>query len=153
MARIKIKGNAKKLKNPLIKEALEFFSKKLLKRIDRNVIIVVKLKKDLYKKTGNFGHATYTDDDARNHREFEIEVDAGLGPVFFMRTLAHEMVHIKQYARKELVDVRYGNYQKWNGFLINDHMVDYFDLPWEREAHIMEKQLYEEWKLHRDRNQ
>ena len=89
----------------------------------------------------------YTDDDARNHnhREFEIEVDSGLGRVFLLRTIAHELTHVKQYARKELVDGDC-NYQKWNKVLYNEKVVGYKNLPWEAEARLLEKQLYEMWK-------
>lgn len=145
MARIRIRGKAKKVKTSEIRAATVFFSDKLLQRLSKNVFIDLKLREGLYKRTGHFGEAMWTDDEARNHREFEVDVDAGLGPVFLFRTLAHEMVHVRQWARNQLIDTRYGNYQKWNGFLINEKLVAYQDLPWEREAHALEKTLYAEW--------
>lgn len=45
-----------------------------------------------------------------------------------MSTLAHELVHVKQFARKELTE----NLQYWKG---NDHSdTDYWDQPWEKEG-------------------
>lgn len=151
MAKIKIIGSAKKVKTRSVCSAAEFFCDYLLKRLSRNVYVEIKLKKNLYKNTKCFGFATWLDEESRNHREFEIELDAGLGPVFLFRTLAHELVHVRQYARKQLIDVQYGNYQKWNGVMFNEHMVDYKKLPWEIEASNLEKELYNLWKEHLER--
>jgi len=147
MAQIKIHGTPKKVDKKEIKEAASFFCDYLMKRLSKNVLVVIKLKKDLYKQSKCFGFAMYTDDDAKNHnhREFEIEVDSGLGRVFLLRTIAHELTHVKQYARKELVDGDC-NYQKWNKVLYNEKVVGYKNLPWEAEARLLEKQLYEMWK-------
>jgi len=51
-----------------------------------------------------------------------------------MQTLAHEMVHAKQFLRKELD----GNLWKKRNY----DNVKYDDQPWEKEANKMEKQLY-----------
>jgi hypothetical protein len=60
-----------------------------------------------------------------------------------LETVAHEMVHVKQYARKELVD------QDMDGvcFLgkkINPD-VEYWDKPYEIEAHGREVGLFIRW--------
>lgn len=125
-----------------------FFCDHLLKRLSKNVTVVIKLKNNLYKKTRCFGLATWTDDDAKRnkHREFEIELEANMGPVFMIRTIAHELVHVKQYARGELVDPCYGNYQMWQGQMFNEHFFSWKELPWEKEAIHLEKELYNMWK-------
>ena len=51
-----------------------------------------------------------------------------------MQTLAHEMVHAKQFLRKELD----GNLWKKRNY----DNVEYDDQPWEKEANKMEKRLY-----------
>jgi len=51
-----------------------------------------------------------------------------------MQTLAHEMVHAKQFLRKELD----GNSWKKRNY---DH-IEYEDQPWEKEANKLEKKLY-----------
>ena len=56
--------------------------------------------------------------------------------------LAHEMVHVKQYAKGEMKDFVYGNRVKFKGSIINDNIVEYWDQPWEIEAHGKEKGLY-----------
>jgi hypothetical protein len=97
--------------------------------------------------------ATWTDIDAKNHnhREFEVEIEADLGPVYLLRTLAHELVHVKQYARKELVDMCSGNYQMWNKVMYNENLVGYKNLPWEKEAIEREKELYKLWAEHKSK--
>lgn len=154
MAQIILHGHPKKITRQEIIQCASFLSDYLLnKRLSKNVKIVIKLKNNLYKRSKCFGSTIYTDDDARNdrHREFEIEMESNLGPVFMLRTLAHELVHVRQYARGQLVDPAYGRYQKWRGVMFNENMVDYNDLPWEKEAMQLEKELYELWKQHRDR--
>jgi hypothetical protein len=56
--------------------------------------------------------------------------------------LAHEMIHVKQYAKGELKDYLRVNKSKWKGQIIDPEEVDYWDQPWEIEAHEKEKGLY-----------
>lgn len=154
MAQIILHGTPKKLTRQEIIQSASFFCDHLLKkRLSNNVKVVIKLKNNLYKRTKCFGFTLYTDDYARSdrHREFDIELESNLGPVFMLRTLAHEIVHVRQYARGQLVDPAYGNYQKWQGVMFNEHLVEYKDLPWEKEAIQLEKELYELWVQHCDR--
>ena len=52
-----------------------------------------------------------------------------------MSTLAHELVHVKQFARGELTE----NLQYWKG---KDHSeTEYWDQPWEKEARRLQIQL------------
>jgi hypothetical protein len=55
-----------------------------------------------------------------------------------METVAHEMVHVKQYAKGELTE------QSWQGKLINPKQ-EYWDQPWEIEAHGREVGLFIQW--------
>lgn len=57
-----------------------------------------------------------------------------------MQTLAHEMVHVKQYFRKELDGT--GCKFKWKGR--NADGYQYENQPWEREAFKREESLYNE---------
>ena len=58
------------------------------------------------------------------NREFEIEVANNLSLKELVTTICHEMVHVKQYARKETCG--YG--EKWKGKKINPKTA-YYDLP------------------------
>ena len=57
-----------------------------------------------------------------------------------MQTLAHEMVHVKQYFRNELDGT--GMNFKWKGRNANGYK--YENQPWEREAFKREEGLYKE---------
>jgi hypothetical protein len=153
MAKIVLHGHPKKItRQELIQSAAFFCDHLLSKRLSKNVKIVIRLKNGYYKGTDCFGSCTYTDDDARSdrHREFDIEMDSDFGRPFMLRTLAHELVHVKQYVRGQLIEMN-GPYQKWNGVMFSDKKVPYKELPWEKEALRLEKELYELWKQHRDR--
>lgn len=74
-------------------------------------------------------------------REFEIEVDRTLRLRKLLETVAHEMVHVKQYARREL----HPSNNTWMGKTYNPAKTSYWDLPWEIEAHGREVGLFVRW--------
>lgn len=96
-----------------------------------NIIIKLKSTKDA------MGYCLELDD----NRSFEIEVDKTLRLRRLIETVAHEMVHVKQYARREL----HPAHSKWMGKTINPKKVSYWDLPWEVEAHGREVGLFIRW--------
>ena len=70
------------------------------------------------------------------NREFEIEVDRKLGTLAMASTIAHELVHVKQYARREID----GYNMAWKKQPVPEG-TPYAELPWEIEAYQMEKDL------------
>lgn len=71
-------------------------------------------------------------------REFEIELKRHRSLRSTLKTLAHEMVHVKQYAKGELNrDVN-----TWFGTYINTKDTPYHMLPWEAEAWMLDEGLY-----------
>ena len=75
-------------------------------------------------------------------REFIIEINANQTPEEIIKTLAHEMVHVKQYVYGELNEEG----TIWFNVLCDD--LDYENQPWEIEAHDVTDVLYEEWLLY-----
>lgn len=59
-------------------------------------------------------------------------------------TLAHELVHAKQFLRGELIS--YGKII-WMKRDFSKIKLDYFDLPWEVEAYELERDLFEKYWL------
>ena len=58
-----------------------------------------------------------------------------------LKTLGHELVHVKQYAKGELTTDRYGAL-RYNGVHYDPQtLLDYFELPYEIEAYGREKGL------------
>ena len=79
---------------------------------------------------------------SESNREFEIEVDKRLRKNQFISTVIHEMVHVWQYATKQLTQK--GCKEFWRGKDYTDAY--YSNQPWERQALRMEKQLLKEFK-------
>jgi len=84
-----------------------------------------------------YGYCLELDD----KRSFEIEVHRGLRLRTLLETVAHEMVHVKQFARREL----HPSMDTWYGKTYNPKKVSYWDLPWEIEAHGREVGLFIRW--------
>ena len=139
----------KKLK--LLEDSVCFYAVKLMgTRLSVNLEINITSKKI----DGNtLGFCTYEDDNVKP-RSFEIELSNKIKCVEeLFKTLAHEMVHVKQYARGEMKDrYRPAYKQIWMGEEVNTNKVHYYDLPWEIEAHGREHGLFirfvETYKLH-----
>ena len=79
---------------------------------------------------------------SESNREFEIEVDKRLGKNQFISTVIHEMVHVWQYATKQLTQK--GCKEFWRGKDYTDAY--YSNQPWERQALLMEKSILKEYK-------
>ncbi len=68
--------------------------------------------------------------------EIHVEVLRDIDEEEIIKTLAHEMVHVKQYACKQLTDAP-NHMMKWKGQLL-----PYEDnAPWEQEAYSREQEL------------
>jgi len=90
---------------------------------------------------GLYGCCDWNDSNHRA-RNFTITVNPNLGKRNMLLVLAHEMVHVKQYAKGEMKDYLRVTRVKWKGEIYNDEQIDYWDHPWEIEAHGREKGLY-----------
>ena len=105
---------------------VEFCVKMLMPRM-RTLDITVRL----CKPQGAMGYCLETDND----RTFEIELDKTQSMRNLLETLAHEMVHVKQYSRKELKE----DFPRTLWF--NKEYNDGRCYPWEREAWDMQSIL------------
>jgi len=79
---------------------------------------------------------------SESNREFEIEVDKRLQKNQFISTVIHEMVHVWQYATKQLTQK--GCNEFWRGKDYTD--ISYSKQPWERQAYRMEESILKEYK-------
>ena len=75
------------------------------------------------------------------NREFEVELYKKQSLRRLLETVAHEVVHVKQYARRELT----GDGFCWLGKTYSPKKVAYWDQPWEVEAHGREVGLFVRW--------
>ena len=122
-----------------------FYGEELLgKRMAKNIYLDIKLTKDMKKKEGAYGYCHIVDDSLSKPREFMIELDTSMRHSFenILIWLAHEMVHLKQFVRKELWDYETGRVQ-WKSRTYGK--VHYDDQPWEVEAYRLEGILYDQF--------
>ena len=128
---IRIQGGTKNQKK-YVRSMVKFCTKTLMPRM-KTLDITIKLTSP----NGAMGYCLELD----NNRTFEIEADRKLRMRKLLETIAHEMVHVKQYARRELHPV----HETWCGKTYNPKKVSYWDLPWEIEAHGREVGLFVRW--------
>jgi len=126
---VSVKGGSKSQKLHT-KKMVEFCAKTMMPRM-KNLDITV----NLCKPDGALGYCLELD----NNREFEIEIDRSQSLRKLLETVAHEMVHVKQYARRELNANIDGC---WMGKTVDPKKTNYWDLPWEIEAHGRETGLF-----------
>jgi hypothetical protein len=115
---------------PYLYRAADFFARELITktRIRNNCVITIRFVSDLEV----FGAAEIVGYNTRKQaREFLVEIHPGLGARTIFETLAHEFVHVKQYAYNELDDCL----SVWKGTPVDSDTVDYWNHPWEIEAH------------------
>lgn len=128
-----------------IKSLVEFCAEKLIPRV-HNLDIRVHLK-DLSKSDAYGFCSSDPDGDAERQdrpRVFEIEIHRNMRLRKILETLCHEMVHVKQYARGELYQSSRTAKHRWQGRWVSDNQ-DYWDHPWEIEAHGRECGLFIRW--------
>jgi len=120
---------------PYVKRAAQFYAQELMSdKMLENIFVRIKFND----KINAYGYASVEDyNDSGKPREFEIEIHSGIGGYDILKTLAHEMVHIKQYAYCDLNE----HLTRWKGIRISDDL-DYYNHPWEIEAHGMEVGLF-----------
>ena len=107
-----------------------FCIKKLMPRM-RNLEINIHIKN--FGKDTACGYALAADNaDSSRPREFDIEVNRSLRLKTLLSTVAHEMVHVKQYVKEQLPCVAEDN-------------VHYWDKDSEVEAHGRETGLFIRW--------
>lgn len=127
------------------KQAVKFYAEFLLgKRLSSNISVQIKfndktLSKDLY------GFCDWNCD-KKTPRNFIVSIQPNLTKKMTLFVLAHEMVHVKQYAKGELKDMIRSNMVKYLGELYDDEKISYWNHPWEQEARNNELILYREFK-------
>jgi len=112
----------------IAEKVIQFCIKEMMPRV-RTLYIELKIKK----MTGDaVGYCMMGDD----NREIEIECSKDLTLKDFVTTVAHEMVHAKQYYRKEMD----GESMRWKKAKVKEG-TNYWDLPWEKEAYRLQDKL------------
>ena len=132
--------NAQKRKLAL--NAISFFRQQLFQNNKRlNTLITVTLR---FQKIGDAWGICDHHDVGIKPREFTILINSELTEVKdIITTVAHEMVHVWQYATGKLRDYEAPVHRYEND--LYDADMSYRDMPWEVEARQLEKVLYKLW--------
>lgn len=146
--RIQIRGKNSKISRDEYKFALKWMlslvvSKKLLNNL--HVIL------EFLEERGLKGSTECVDSEYRP-RHFRIRIDPNLTRTAQLKTLAHELVHVKQFAMCEMRYTKYREWIKWYKQSIHSEETDYWDLPWEIEAFGREYGIYIRYVEHTSKN-
>jgi hypothetical protein len=119
-----------------IEKAARFYAKELLSpRLLPYIEVDIEMRTTI-RDLGNCMVTYYND--WYKAREFEMQIKRHRSLKTTLSTLAHEFVHLKQFAYGELNCAN----TKWKGQHIDTENISYYDLPWEVEASSMERVLY-----------
>lgn len=122
---------------PFIEKSIEYYAEKLIpdKRTRNSITINVVFDDDL----DALAYCQIADYNSRKRpNRFIIELHKNLGSRRILDSLAHEMVHVKQYVFGELDD----NQMQWKGKKCDGNKIDYYERPWEFEANGKEEGLF-----------
>jgi hypothetical protein len=139
---VSVRGAKDRELTKLLKLAADSFANKLFSpQLLKNLILKIMVKPATNMVAG--GYCNIADDDEGTHpRIFDIEIAKTKKKIHMFTVLAHEMVHMKQFATGEMKD-RYVKTQYvtvWRGDKYEDD-VSYWDQPWEIEAYGLENSL------------
>ena len=126
--------NGNKVQNAVARSVAQHCINKLMPRM-RTLDISILFKK-IPPQENTIGTCLMQD----NNRTFEIERQKGLSFDEIVKTVCHEMVHVKQYARNEMTDSTWKGKLRWRNRFIKKN-TSYSKLPWEREAYRKQKTL------------
>lgn len=120
-------------------DAVNFFSDQLFStKLSKHLVIELELKSN-FKDHGDCEVLEYNSQ--RKPRSFKIRLRKKKSYKSLIKTLAHELVHVKQFALGEMSEF----HDRWRDGV--DHKdTEYYDLPWEIEARMMEHILYDKYK-------
>ena len=147
--KISIRNATQTVKPDELKQAVRFYADKLIPKVTHgrlNVSIIFdKENKLLGKDRGQTLWDHYLNGDKN---KFIIRLNPKLSRANLLMTLAHEMVHVKQYVTGELYDYKANTKARWHGEVMETEEIDYWVQPWEIEAWGRETGLYIYYKDH-----
>jgi hypothetical protein len=134
--RMNLKGKLSKHQ----RSATQYFADKLIsKQMQRNITIRV----IFTKYQSMFGETEILEYNNKGEpREFALIIQKNISNEEILKTIAHELVHVKQYLYKELNE----QMTLWKGRKVSeDQYASYYDYPWEKEAYKLGDKLFEEY--------
>jgi hypothetical protein len=128
--------------NKKYKEALNFFASCLFTpQMKRNIEVTVCFRKNMGDHHGMVSVEDYNVIGSPRHFLIEIRKEDDQEEV--IKTLAHEMVHVRQYVRNELNE----EMTYWRGRRVNSDEIPYSEQPWEIEAEEIGNELFRKFQV------
>lgn len=135
--RLTSRGIPKKIDKKICKRAVKFYGKQLLSnRLYESLEIHLEF---VELEDNEFGYCNVEDE---FNKSFLISINKDLSAEHTLLVLAHEMGHVKQYAKRELKDYVYGEKIKFQNRIFEKASVSYWQSPWEKDARNIERKLY-----------
>ena len=142
-----VRGSSERVSRKVVREAIEFFAERLMtERLHSSLKVQVSFVSDKEIDCASDCAPDYIESTIRP-KTFELRIRNKLPLMTTIQSLAHEMVHIKQYARAELFDYFRKPLCRWRGRFYDKESMDtetdaYWLAPWEIEARGYEEGLY-----------
>jgi uncharacterized protein YjaZ len=126
--------------NSKIRSAILYFADNLIsKQLQKHITI----KLSFINSADTYGEVEVTDYNSKGQpRDFTLFIDKNISEEEKIHTIAHELVHVKQYAYNELNE----QMTLWRGKKVSEEQFEkYCDRPWEKEAYELGDKLYEQY--------
>jgi hypothetical protein len=141
--RLSISGKSRALPNEVIREALRFYTRKLVsEKVDKALRINLRFTK----KVARFRAEMWP---RKKYTSFTIRCSPLTGPYQVLTDLAHEMIHIEQYLSGVMQETQKGT--AWKGRVYKGDFAKlneaYWTAPWEIDANGRQYWLYKQCRL------
>jgi len=134
-----ITGKCPNLKRDIIKRAVKFYADYF--DITKNKVdLLLDFERNLQKNQGDEAYCVN-----EGGGKYTITIDSTFSKRKILIALAHEMVHIKQYVKRELSYNERKKVSRYKGQVYKEETMNYWDMPWEIEAFGRELGLYRQF--------
>ena len=123
------------------RELIEDVVKWSIRKLNLHRIRTLELNFSLRKLKTLYGQLEQKDD---KRREFKVILSKSMNTENLIKTVIHEMVHVKQYIRKEMDSEILGQRMRWKSKMYPSN-IKYDDMPWEKEASRLETKYSREY--------
>lgn len=141
--RVQIDGRHNSVSSKELRSAAHFYARKLFSKQTLKKI-TISIEFDNIGSPAHNGFCEYNDRKVRP-RSFTIGIRKTLPRSTALKVLAHEMVHARQYATGNMLDIGLKDGSegtRWCGRKFNSDRMNYWDTPWEIDAFGREIGLY-----------
>lgn len=132
-----------------IRAAALFFVDEIMPR-KRRLYISIKIDNSLLAEHNMVGSCEPVDEVLnKRHYKFAIHLEKTLTDDEMLRTLAHEIVHVKQFTSGQMVSCRFNeDITFWNGKKYDENKTPYDKHPWEIDANKTADKLIKQFYEH-----